>query len=344
MTLVDAPESRNQSLTRSMHPKLLDLLVCPRCHSDLRCAPETTDDAGGIVTGTLDCPACAESYPIEGGIPRFVPSENYASSFGYQWNRFKQEQIDSTNGTKQSEQRVFSETGWTREWLRGKWILDAGCGAGRFLDALADTEADVVGVDITNAVDAAQSNIGGRANVHLVQASIYELPFRDGAFDGCYCIGVIQHTPDPDRTVRALPRVVKEGGRLAVTIYERQRFTLLNTKYLIRPLTRRMSRTALLSTIRRTMPVFFPLTELLFRIPVVGRVARFVIPVANYVEKPDLSVRQRYQWAVLDTFDMLAPAYDQPQREEDVRRALESSGVRQVTRLPNPGLNLVGVK
>ncbi|MBV9773462.1 MAG: methyltransferase domain-containing protein [Gemmatimonadetes bacterium] len=327
-----------------MDAKLLDLLVCPGCRAELACDAAVTDVDGGIVTGALKCTGCGASYPIERGIPRFVPSENYASSFGYQWNRFKQEQIDSTNGTRQSENRVFSETGWTREWLRGKWVLDAGCGAGRFLDALTDTEAQVVGVDITNAVDAAQSNLGGKRNVHLVQASIYELPFRDGAFDGCYCIGVIQHTPDPDRTVRSLPRVVKEGGRLAVTIYERRRFTPLNMKYLVRPLTRRMSRTALLSTIRATMPVFFPLTELLFRIPVLGRAARFVIPVANYVEKPDLNVRQRYQWAVLDTFDMLAPAYDQPQREDDVRRALESSGVRQVTRLPNPGLNLVGVK
>lgn len=327
-----------------MHPKLLDLLVCPRCRADLTCAAATTEEDGEIVTGTLQCTGCGEPYPIEGGIPRFVPSENYASSFGYQWNRFKQEQIDSANGTKQSERRVYSETGWTREWLRGKWVLDAGCGAGRFLDVLADTEADVVGVDITNAVDAARANLGGRRNVHLVQASIYDLPFRDGAFDGCYCIGVIQHTPDPDRTVRSLPRVVKEGGRVAVTIYERQRYTLLNTKYLIRPLTRRMSRTALLATIRTTMPVLFPVTEVLYRIPLLGRVARFVIPVANYVEKADLDVRQRYQWAVLDTFDMLAPAFDQPQREPDVRRALESSGVREITRLPNQGLNLVGVK
>lgn len=327
-----------------MHLKLLDLLACPRCRAELECLATATGDDGRIVTGTLACTACDGSYPIERSIPRFVPSRNYASSFGYQWNRFKQEQIDSTNGTRQSEERVYSETGWTREWLRGKWILDAGCGAGRFLDVLADTDAEVVGVDITDAVDAAYSNLGGRGNVHLLQASIYELPFRDGAFDGCYCIGVIQHTPDPERAVRALPRVVKEGGRLAVTIYERRTFTPLNTKYLVRPITRRMSKPALLSAIRVAMPVLFPLSELLFRIPLLGRVFRFVMPVANYVEKPDLTIRQRYQWAVLDTFDMLAPAYDQPQREDDVRRALESSGVRQVTRLPSPGLNLVGVK
>lgn len=326
-----------------MHLKLLDLLVCPRCRGELACAAATTD-AGEIVSGTLDCTACMESYPIKDGIPRFVPSENYASSFGYQWNLFKQEQIDSSNGTNQSEHRVYSETGWTREWLRGKWVLDAGCGAGRFLDVLADTDADVVGLDITNAVDAARSNLGPRKNVHLVQASIYELPFREGAFDGCYCIGVIQHTPDPERTVRVLPSVLKEGGRLAVTIYERRRLTLLNTKYLIRPVTRRMSKPALLSTIRAAMPLFFPLTEVLFRVPLLGRVSRFVLPVANYVEKPDLNVRERYRWAVLDTFDMLAPAFDQPQREADVRRALEASGVRQITRLPNPGLNLVGTR
>jgi hypothetical protein len=69
-----------------------------------------------------------------------------------------------------------------------------------------------------------------------------------------------------------------------------------------------------------------------------------VIPVANYVDADDLSMRQRYQWAILDTFDMFAPAYDQPQREGDVVRLLQERGMSEIQRLPNPGLNLVGRK
>jgi hypothetical protein len=92
------------------------------------------------------------------------------------------------------------------------------------------------------------------------------------------------------------------------------------------------------------MPVLFPLTEVLFRLPLVGRVFSFIIPVANYVNEPDLSLRQRYRWAVLDTFDMLSPAFDFPQTETDVRSALGSAGVGEISRRTDTGLNLIGIK
>jgi SAM-dependent methyltransferase len=327
-----------------MRPKLLDVLACPKCHGDLDCAAFETSADGDITAGELKCRACGAAFPVEAGIPRFVPRENYASSFGYQWNRFKSEQIDAANQTGLSELRFYSETGWTKEWLAGKWVLDAGCGAGRFLEVVSRERCEAVGVDLSDATDAARSTLAGRQNVHIVQASIYELPFRAGAFDGVYCIGVIQHTPDPEKTLRVLPRVLRAGGRIAVTIYERKPWTKLNAKYLVRPLTRRMNKRLLLYTIKGLMPILFPVTEITYRLPVVGRAFMFAIPVANYVNEPRLSLRQRYDWAVLDTFDMLAPRYDQPQTHDEAERALGDEGVREIERLPNSGLNLVGRK
>lgn len=327
-----------------MNPKLLNLIVCPSCKGDLACHATENSPNGAVWAGTLHCEECARDYPIVAGIPRFVPESSYASSFGFQWNQFRQEQLDSASGITQSANRLLSETGWDREWLAGKWILDVGCGAGRFLDAISGTGCEVVGVDLTNAVDAARENLSDRPNVHLVQASIYELPFRDGVFDGCYCIGVIQHTPDPDRSVRALPRVLKVNGRIAVTIYERKWYTMANAKYLVRPVTKRLSSRALLRALKLIMPVVFPITEVLFRLPLVGRGFRFLIPVADYAGDPELTLRQRYQWAILDTFDMLSPRYDQPQRDQETRRALSEAGISDIKRLPNAGLNLVGSK
>lgn len=327
-----------------MRSELLRLLVCPTCQASLDCAATEQDATADILAGTLTCTGCRASYPITNGIPRFVPTENYAASFGYQWNRFREEQIDSLNGAPLSERRFVTETGWTPAWLAGKWILDAGCGAGRFLEIASRSGCQVVGVDITNAVDAARETLKDRRNVHLVQASIYELPFRPGAFDGCYCIGVIQHTPDPLRSVQALPRLLKPGGQLALTIYERRRFTMASGKHVARLFTAHLGPRVLLALIRGAMPVLFPITEVLYRIPVLGWFFRFTIPVANYVEKPELNVRQRYQWAVLDTFDMLAPRFDQPQREADVRRVLAGEDIHDVRRLPNDGLNLAGVR
>lgn len=327
-----------------MQRQLLQILACPKCLGELDCTPIEVAADGEIETGNLTCAACERSFEIIAGIPRFVLMENYASSFGYQWNQFKAEQIDSINGTTLSQKRFRSETNWTSEWMQDTWILDAGCGAGRFLDVASKTNCQVVGVDMSSAADAARVTLGNRKNIHLVQATLNELPFRSEVFDGCYCIGVIQHTPDPENSVRSLPRVLKPGGRLALTMYERTQFTKLHAKYLIRPVTRRLGKRTLLYTLKGLMPLLFPITEVAFRIPFAKRLFMHMIPVANYVNETELSIGQRYHWALMETFDMLAPQYDQPQRESEVRQALEAEGIEAVERLPNEGLNLVGRK
>jgi 2-polyprenyl-3-methyl-5-hydroxy-6-metoxy-1,4-benzoquinol methylase/uncharacterized protein YbaR (Trm112 family) len=327
-----------------MHMKLLDVLACPDCGGTLRCSAIEMNSEGEVLEGQLDCASGAHQFPIEHAIPRFVPRDNYAASFGYQWNKFKLEQIDSANGTGLSAKRFYSETGWTRDWLKDKWVLDAGCGAGRFVDVASNSEAEVVAFDISSAIDAAKANLAGRPNVHFVQASIYELPFRSGVFDGVYCIGVVQHTPDPQKTMESLPRVLRRGGRIAISAYERKPWTLLYGKYLVRPLTKRLNKESLLAGIKAIMPVLFPLTDVLFRIPLAGRLFRFTIPVANYVHERALTRKQRYQWAILDTFDMLSPQFDQPRTQQEVEQALASAGIVNIKRLPGHGAIFVGLK
>lgn len=324
-----------------MRRELLNILACPICKAELALIVTNTSD-DEIIAGELQCSVCKKSYPIIDAIPRFVEPDNYASSFGYQWNLFRKEQIDSHNGTTLSAERFWSETGWTHVDLKGKWILDAGCGAGRFLDISSGTEAAVVGIDISSAIDAARKNLEGRTNAHFVQASIYELPFRDETFDYCYCIGVIQHTPDPPRSLQSIARMIKRGGEIAVTIYKRRKWwTRAYSKYWYRPVTKRMRKETLLKLIKGAMPVAFPITDVLFRVPLLGKVFMFVIPVANYVHEKQLSRKQRYDWAILDTFDMLSPQFDLPMSEPEASSALKSAGVATVKN-SDAGVNLVG--
>ena len=70
----------------------------------------------------------------------------------------------------------------------------------------------------------------------------------------------------------------------------------------------------------------------------------FAIPVANYVHETQLTPGQRYDWAILDTFDMLSPEYDQPRTQHEMEDALRSAGVINLRRLDNPGLNIIGEK
>ncbi|MBX3265914.1 MAG: methyltransferase domain-containing protein [Acidobacteria bacterium] len=322
-----------------MRQTLLEKLVCPKC-KDVLATLDTSDE---IIEGELECTGCNSRFPISNGIPRFVPMENYASSFGYQWNRFRKEQLDSYNGTTLSADRFWGETGWNKKELKGRWVVDAGCGAGRFLDAASSSEAEIIGVDISSAIDAAKESLEGRENVHFVQASIYELPFREGTIDYCYCIGVIQHTPDTRASLRAIAKIVKPGGKLAVTIYPRKAWTKLFSKYWFRPFTKRLRKETLLKLVEGVMPVAFPLTNVLFKLPLLGKLFMFTIPIANYVHETQLTREQRYAWAILDTFDMLSPYYDQPMTEREAVESLDGSGIT-VTRTTQNGLNLVGSK
>ncbi|MBA3662160.1 MAG: methyltransferase domain-containing protein [Gammaproteobacteria bacterium] len=327
-----------------MDLKLLEILCCPTCQAKLNYKASQFNSKGHVVEGELLCPKCTKVYPIIRSVPRFISMDNYADSFGYQWNLYKYTQVDRFSKTKQSQQRFYLETGWTKETMQNNWVLEVGCGNGRFLEVSSRSDCQVVGVDMSSAIDAAQELYQDKDNVHLIQASIYELPFREQTFDKCYCIGVIQHTPSPKKSITALQSVVKKNGELALTIYERKPWTLLYGKYLLRPLTTRINKKLLLWSIKIVSPLLFIMTEILFRIPFLGKCFKFIIPYANYVEMTDLSMKQRYEWAILDTFDMLSPAYDSPMTEKEVCQCLELCDIKNITRLPNPGVNVVTIK
>ncbi len=327
-----------------MNLKLLNILRCPACKSNLICHSEKADEKGSIIEGSLECSQCHKNYPIIRSIPRFVSMDNYATSFGYQWNLYKYTQVDKFSKTSHSEKRFFAETKWSKESVNNNWILEVGCGNGRFIDVCSSMDCQVVGVDISSAIDAAGELFQDRENVHLIQASIYELPFADGVFDKCYSIGVIQHTPDPKQSINALPKLIKKDGQIALTIYERRPWTPFYGKYVVRRLTKRLNKKVLLSAIKLASPILFPVTEILFKIPVLKNVFKFIIPYANYTDMTKLSIKQRYEWAILDTFDMLSPAYDSPMTEASVRKCLENSRMKNIRRLANPGVNMIAVK
>lgn len=303
-----------------MHRRLLEVLACPVTGEPLDLTDETGED-DWIETGELVSPSGAR-YPIVRGVPRFV-AEGYAESFGLQWNRFARVQLDSANGGSYSRARFDDELGWSRAELAGQWVVDAGCGSGRFAEIAASYGAEVIAVDLSSAVDAAAENLRAWPNTHVVQADITRLPLRSEHVGFLYSIGVLQHTPDPLATARALVAFLAPGGRFGFTIYGRKAWTFLYAKYLVRPLTRRLPPSQLLRAVQQAMPVLFPVTSYLYGLPAVGRVAQFVIPVANYPWQTDLSRNVRYDQAVLDTFDMLSPRYDRPVTAEEIEKAVE---------------------
>lgn len=326
-----------------MHADLLQLLAEPGTGAALE-LEVSASEGDWIVEGALVSVRTGARFPIVDGIPRFVPAENYSETFGWQWNRFRRTQIDSENGASFSRDRFYDETEWTPQQLEGKWVLDAGCGAGRFADVAAQTGCRLVCLDYSSAIDAAKDTLAGKKNVDYVQASLLEPPFKPGVFDFVYCIGVIQHTPDPELAVRNVSTLTREGGEYAMTIYARRPWTKLNAKYLIRPVTKRIPQDKLLSGIRTVMPAVFPVADRLFRLPVVGRVFQFTWPVAVYLDRDALTPEDRYEESILDTLDMLSPAHDHPMTASEVESELEKAAGGQWRFKSRRPVNVIGTR
>src|SRR5581483_11894721 len=159
------------------------------------------------------------SYPVVREIPRFVSSDHYVRSFSFEWNVHNQTQLDTFRHDHSSEDMFHQKTGLTPGDVRGKLVLDAGIGAGRFADVLARWGANVVGIDLSYAVEAANQNFGEMPNVLVCQADIGRLPFRPGTFDFIVSIGVLHHTPDTRSFFQHLPRYLKPGGEIAIWVY-----------------------------------------------------------------------------------------------------------------------------
>jgi SAM-dependent methyltransferase len=163
-----------------------------------------------------------------------------------------------------------------------------------------------------------------------VQADIYALPLKKGTFDLVYCLGVLQHTPDVHMSFSALPPLLANDGWLVVDSYLWSFRSFCHPRFLLRPVTKRMHADRLFSLVQSFAPPLLSLSRVVGKVPVVGRLLKRLVPVANYEGSYPLTERQLVEWAVLDTFDWLAPRYDQPQRPATLRRWFEESGLRDV--------------
>jgi SAM-dependent methyltransferase len=284
----------------------IEWLACPSCGSDLV-------EAGTDASPRFDCARCNGRYPIVRGIPRFVPADNYAASFGFQWNRFSRTQLDSANGTRISRDRFLAQSGWTPESLNGALVLDAGAGSGRFAEVALSLGAEVVAIDYSGAIDAIATNFPNQVRLHLMQADLLNLPLKPAIFDFVYCFGVLQHTADPRKAVMSLATRVKSGGRLAVDVYRAGLARWTHPRFWLRPFTRGMKPETLLKRVEWLVRAGLPISNAAGHIPLLGRVLQRAIPVANHTGRLPLSPQQLREWAVLDTFDWLSAAYDQPQ-------------------------------
>ncbi len=312
-----------------MHIELLEILRCPKTGQRLALQNPVYRDEQ-VYSALLVSEDGQNRYAIRDFIPRFVPESNYADNFGMQWNKFRQTQLDSYSGHPISADRFWKATGWEPELIAGKWVLDVGCGAGRFAEVALQAGAKVVALDFSGAVDACFANLRHHPNLHVVQGDIYALPFLSAFFPFVYSLGVLQHTPDVAKAFAALPMMVAEGGQLCTDFYWKRFQTMLHAKYLLRPITKRLPQQELFRFLEQAVPMLLKTSQFMGRISFVGRYLKRIVPVADYTGIYPLDERQLQEWALLDTFDMLGPQYDSPQTAVTINKWMSSAGFNRI--------------
>jgi SAM-dependent methyltransferase len=200
----------------------LDLVACLYCKEPLHLAEDASWDRKEVMTGALKCASCGRSYPIQDGIPRLLPDElayeipEAARAFGSQW------QFLSTLQEKNRQELQSYISPLTEEIFQDKVVLDAGCGSGKFAYWVGRHKArQVVGIDLSHSVEVAYRHTRPLANVHIAQADIYHLPFRD-SFDVIYSIGVLHHLPRSQEGFQKLVDLLKPGGLILAWVYGRE--------------------------------------------------------------------------------------------------------------------------
>lgn len=260
-------------------------------------------------------------------IPKFTDGATHAN-FGLQWQLFSKVQLDSYNGSRESEARLLIQSRLKPEDFFNKTILELGCGNGRFTELFLKYGARVVGVDYSDAVFANFKNNKqhiDNGNLLLVQADIFRLPLRKASFDMVVCYGVIQHTGDNLRALSCISGYVRLNGLVLVDIYALSLRHYNPILYLTRFFVRlaRIDNDRLLSIVKRFVNRVFDIQVFLLRFLrdkegvfkllryAVNRSPNSVYGIHLWLDGK-ISREVGKEWCILDTFDAWGARYDHP--------------------------------
>ncbi len=295
-----------------MRDSVVKLLACPRCGSRLErvTAPESAESQ--TAKDELVCRTCQRRYPVVDGVPDFLENTvrdgHVAKSFGFEWTLHHKgafERQTVFGRTLEEDLTYFYDALGLPEGSVSGIVLDAGCGSGVLTIELArrNPDATVIAMDINEALREVHERGKEMPNLHVIRASVFEPPFRDGSIDYLWSNGVIHHTGDTKRAFGALTSKVKPGGKAYIWVYERKVSPMVALRLMLLPLgVTRWNRWLLY----RFCQIVSAPTWLAVKVLKLLRALPFV---RSNTHLRILTLDRTYDQLVLTWFDVLSPKY-----------------------------------
>lgn len=180
-------------------------------------------------------------FPSDNSVPG---EQNVLASFSNEWTDYGyNEEVYWGQTTEVYNGSLHATLQNETQELSSKLVLEVGIGSGGSANYMSSKfDCNLIGVDLGYSVDVAFKNFSKNPFLHIVQASAFNLPFKDASFDFVYSHGVIHHTFNTRKAFDQLSRLPKKGGRLYIWVYSflneqrtRKRKIIMVLERLIRP-------------------------------------------------------------------------------------------------------------
>ncbi len=327
-----------------MKPSALEFYACPECRGTPTLKSHEIDGSE-VVSGTLSC-ACGVEYEIRRGVPRFCPSikgvqQNTADDYGLQWTKLLDGKLEdgTVYGVKRDDwKEYFQESlGLPLHNLRGKRILDAGCGSGKLVRAFADDGCQIVSLDIHSGLDALYALAGECPGSHIVQGDAARPPICKKKFDVVWCSGMIHRTPNPREVFSQVAELVADDGLFFVWVCRNRR----NPYRMIR---------SCLPFARRLPPHLMYIASLVLAIPL------YIVFNALYLLgwwsrktiffgfKQSKNRYRSFGEIALTVFDVVGPEYLHAFHEGEIKRWFDEAGFQDLRSTDNVDIGICGRK
>jgi len=294
-----------------MKERLLEIIVCPKCGNKFQ-VTKSVMKKNEIDSGILQCVSCGDEYKISNGIPRIIVQEkltkDYSLNFEMYWRKM------NWHYPSMNKKRFYELNEWTQEDVRGKFVLDAACGGGRWTYQFAEEGAkEIVAVDHSLAIDRAKEICASFNNIHFVQADLFMLPLPNDIFDIVHCHGALHHIPNMNEAIKQLSLRVKPKGEFTILIYRN-----------ITPVQKVID--DILCGIIKRLPL--KVAYYLSVIPTLFEYIPFAVPIFENVIQ--LSAQPNFTLKLLHNFDWYSSKYRYRTSEKEAEKLFSSLGFKDI--------------